>query len=60
MKKQAENKKPLSIEQVLVDTNTDDSTITQYLDEEDNPEYKPPYSKAFIKKHNLNKPTQTE
>ena len=50
-----ENKveKQLSIMQMLVDTNTDDSTVSQFLEEEHSLTYKPLYRKAFIEKHSL-------
>ena len=49
--------KKKDIKQVLLETNTDDDTVSQFLEDSSNPAYKPPYSKKFIKKHNLKNKT---
>ena len=60
LKKENERIKVLSIWQMLIHTNTDDHTVSQFLDEEHTSGYTLPYSESFVKKHRLTHPTQTE
>ena len=48
-----------TLKQIEIDTNTDDLTIGELLNEEKDKNYKLPYSEKFIKEHNLATPVKS-
>ena len=47
------------IRQIEIDTNTDDLTVSEFLEECHNPNHKFPYSDAFVEKMTGRKPVNT-
>lgn len=47
-----------TLRQIEIATNTDDATIAEMLAEDADPNYKLPYSEAFIVKNNLRRPSE--